>query len=360
VRIMKKRLLTILLILVVFATGIFILTYRTTSPSKEKEKLFIVADSLKFKNSNYRSKLNLLSQLVNSLYLSREYSYDRIAPQNYYVGDRDLYKNVNDGLASVFYTGDIPVGDNLIRDVVLLEQIDEYLQKVYVGDPCIESVFYYDNSDFYRYYPYIEYKKEYRKNNFRETTQYAYIMENISKYGTTWINTPYVSPYTGKWIISVAKPVIQTTTLLGFCMINISVERLNEYIDSVDDTIGILNPEGLCLHPDFKMKESNEQSPWITGEAISDTLTVYDYSIAKSRGSAFKTLADKILKQRDFFYSQKIYNNDYLVITHEMPSMNIFLYTLLHDDGSVAKVKRLRRRIIKAKLRRQKEGGDLD
>jgi hypothetical protein len=352
---MKKRIITIFFILFVFATAIFILNYRSTNPLKEKEKLFILADSLNVKQGQMRSNLNILTQLVKSLYLSREYSFEGTIPQNYHVDTENLYKTSNDGLAMVFYTGEKPIGDDLIRDVVMLEQLDDFLQRVYLSDKCIESIFYYDNSSFYRYYPYLDYNSKFRNIDFQKTPQFAFIMQNITRNGIIWINKPYQSLFSGKWIISVARPVLEGNNLLGICMINIDLSRLNDYLDNIDSNIGVLNPDGIILHPDLMMRDETTMPPWITHDTLSDSLTVLDFSLLNSNQSSFRQLGDRIVKQKDYFYSQRIYNTDFVIVTNEMTSMNVYLYTMVYDDGSVAKMKRLRRRINKSRERRIKE-----
>ncbi|MBN2829140.1 MAG: PDC sensor domain-containing protein [Candidatus Cloacimonetes bacterium] len=352
---MKKRILTIIFILFVFASAVFILNYRSTNPHREKEKLFVLSDSLEVKQTYMRNQLNLLSQLVKSLYLSREYAYEGGIPQNYHLDDENIYKMSNDGLASVFYTGNRPIGDNLIRDVVMLEQIDDFLQKMFIGDQIIESVFYYDNSNFYRYYPFIEYRREFKNYDYRQNPQFKYILEHITKTGIVWLNDPYRSPFSGKWITSIARPVLEGTNLLGLCVINLDVMKMNQFVDSIEPDIGILNTEGIVLHPDVRMAQEFEMPPWITGAALNDTLSVMDYSILNYRNSALNKLGDNIINKRDFFYSQKIYNTDYMIITNEMPTMGIYLYTLVYDDGSVAKMKRLRRKIRRAQEKRFRE-----
>jgi hypothetical protein len=138
-------------------------------------------------------------------------------------------------------------------------------------------------------------------------------------------------------------------------MINIDLSRLNDYLDNIDSNIGVLNPDGIILHPDLMMRDETTMPPWITHDTLSDSLTVLDFSLLNSNQSSFRQLGDRIVKQKDYFYSQRIYNTDFVIVTNEMTSMNVYLYTMVYDDGSVAKMKRLRRRINKSRERRIKE-----
>ncbi len=352
---MKKRIVFIIILIVAIAMAFFVLNYRSTNPGRERDKLFMAADSLNIQYAEISGRLNLLSQLVSSLYLSKEYVYDGIIPQNYHVDDTELYKNKNDGLAAVFYTGNIPVGDNLISDVVLMEQLDEYMQQIFISSELIESVFYYDNSEFYRHYPYIEYKPEFRNYNFKDTAEFAEIFKEIKPGKRIWRSTPQLSPFTGEWVISAIKPVIQQTNLLGLCVINISVNKLSQFIESIDSEVGVLSDGGHILHQDNLLRQSLSAPPWLNQQVLPDSLTVNDYSLFNIHNFSLELMAKRIIVKNDFFYSQKLLNTDYLVLSHPIPHMGLYLYTLVYDDGSVAKMKRLRRRINKSRRTRMEE-----
>ncbi len=349
---MKKRIIVIIILLVATAIAVFMLNYRSTNPGRERDKLFMAADSLNATYSEFNGKLNLLSQLVTSLYLSKEYAFDGVVPQNYQVDEYELYKNKNDGLAAVFYTGDIPVGDNLISDVVLMEQLDEYMQQVFISSELVESVYYYDNSEFFRHYPYIEYKPEFKNYNYKETDEFKEIISHIQPGKIFWLSTPKVSPFTGEWIISAIKPVIQQTNLLGLTVVNLSVSRMCDYIESIDSEIGLITSGGHILHQDNLLRRTLESPPWLIGQDLPDSLAMKDYSIFRSNSSALKYMANKIIIEKDFFYSQKLIDTDYIVLSYELNHLGVFLYTLVYDDGSVAKVKRLRRRINRSRQKR--------
>jgi hypothetical protein len=312
---------------ILFPLLIIALSFSLTAcpkPDHGKEIAEKIASQIAGDSALIATETGKLASFTESLYRDKATTIPKVDRSKYgFEKSGVFYKKNNDGGASLWISGVVPITEQIKEIAYLTEPLDAELKRICEQLPVVVQAYYNDEHSLNRIYPWMDTLTQYQPGMNIPKFNFYYLadQEHNPKRNVVWVDEPYVDPAGRGWMVSAIAPVYGSGEdgadyLLGVVGLDITLESISKhYVENSKLPVAVIAGNGVLVAASedaiaiLEMPRPKDHRYMETVKG--DTFKPDDYNVARSSVRAVRELVSSLspdaAPSRDLDIGQKHY-----------------------------------------------------
>ncbi|MBI9072098.1 MAG: hypothetical protein JEY94_10900 [Melioribacteraceae bacterium] len=294
----------------------------------EINKLEKISEETNSKFFEIRTLIEDLADSIQILYENQNQILPNIDKSKYKTASNGVFYKTKDDGGSAVYVSTIRPLTKSIKDIVYFtEPIENEMKKIMETKSEIAQIYYNDNHDYNRIYPFFDVLSVYEPNLDISSFNFYYLADETHNPSrkSLWVADPYVDPAGRGWMVSSIAPVYFKNQLVGVPGIDITINTLIEkYL--MDDNILILDNKGVVVaaHENlikllsFPQLKDHKYIETIKLETFRKDL----YNILKSKSKEIRNIGERIFSGSEKYFNINLNDKNYYFFISDVEEVN--------------------------------------